>query len=47
MLNKLRKEKHFGNILRGKGILNLGENQWIQFDYIPFKLEIKIIDGGD
>lgn len=41
ILELLRNEKPYGIILRGKGILQLTEDSWIQFDYTPGELEIK------
>lgn len=41
ILNTLGNDKSYGMILRGKGILQLGKEQWIQFDYVPGEFEIK------
>lgn len=41
ILKTLGNEKSYGKILRGKGILQLNKNRWVQFDYIPGELEIK------
>ena len=41
ILELLENEKAYGMILRGKGILQLPENRWLQFDYTPGELEIK------
>lgn len=45
VLNGFKKTENFGNILRGKGILKTHEDQWILFNYVPSKLEIKKIEG--
>lgn len=41
ILEKLGNEKQYGMILRGKGILQISENRWAQFDYTPGEMEIK------
>jgi G3E family GTPase len=41
ILEKLENEKLYGMILRGKGILQIAENRWVQFDYTPGEIEIK------
>ncbi len=44
-LKMLPDKKEFGTVLRGKGILNIGEDMWLQFDYIPSRLRIKKLRG--
>ncbi|PYG89049.1 G3E family GTPase [Ruminiclostridium sufflavum DSM 19573] len=41
ILDMLGNEKQFGMILRGKGILQLTGDRWIQFDYTPGELDMK------
>lgn len=41
IINMLGNEKLYGMILRGKGILQLIEDRWMQFDYTPGELEMK------
>ena len=38
------KLKYFGEILRIKGFVNLSENKFIQFNFVPNELEVKVID---
>lgn len=40
-LKALENDKFFGTILRAKGILQLDQNKWVQFDYVPGELVIK------
>lgn len=40
-LKALENEKLFGAILRAKGILQLAQNKWVQFDYVPGEFDIK------
>lgn len=41
ILEKLGDDNKFGTVVRGKGFLQIEENKWIQFDYIPQKLKIE------
>ena len=41
ILNTLDNESEYGVILRGKGILQIEDNKWIQFDYTPGEIVIK------
>lgn len=41
IFNEIKNEELFGLILRGKGILQIEKNKWVQFDYIPGEIEIK------
>ena len=40
-LHDLGNEKVFGLILRGKGILQIDNNAWLQFDYVPGECDVK------
>lgn len=40
-LKALENEKLFGAILRAKGILQLAQNKWVQFDYVPGEFGIR------
>lgn len=44
-LKMLQDKEEFGIVLRGKGILNIGKDIWLQFDYIPSRLRIKKVRG--
>lgn len=41
ILDSLGNEKSYGMILRGKGILPLNKDQWVQFDYVPGEYDLK------
>ena len=41
IFNNAEKENMFGYILRAKGIVQVEEAKWIQFDYVPGELQIK------
>lgn len=43
MLNIIENDKSYGFILRGKGILQLDKDKWLQFDYVPGEYEVKDI----
>ena len=43
ILNVIENNKSYGFILRGKGILQVDKDKWIQFDYVPGEFEIKNI----
>ncbi|MDT3701197.1 MAG: GTP-binding protein [Thermincola sp.] len=34
-------QNHYGVVLRGKGILQVGKDKWVQFDYVPGEVEFK------
>lgn len=40
-LKALENENLYGTILRAKAILQLEQNKWVQFDYVPGEFEIK------
>ena len=40
MLDKLADAKAYGTVLRGKGIMQKPEGQWLQFDYVPGEIRI-------
>lgn len=44
-LEKLENEKCFGSVLRGKGILQVSRDKWVQFDYVPGEIQIKSTDA--
>ncbi len=35
VLDRLSRQDSYGTILRGKGVLQVGREQWLQFDYVP------------
>jgi hypothetical protein len=35
-----------GRILRGKGIVQTGPEQWVQFDFVPGEVSIRPVDPG-
>jgi G3E family GTPase len=41
ILGLLGNEKPYGMILRGKGVLQLDGDRWLQFDYTPGELELR------
>lgn len=41
ILDALGNEKTYGMILRGKGIVQLNTDKWLQFDYVPGEYDIK------
>ncbi|WP_291560962.1 MULTISPECIES: GTP-binding protein [unclassified Clostridium] len=43
LLSLLKKldDENYGQVLRAKGILELENNKWIQFDYVPEELQIR------
>ena len=41
ILNNLRNEKYYGKVLRAKGIIQVDENHWVEFDYLPKQIEIR------
>ncbi|SHJ63853.1 GTPase, G3E family [Clostridium cavendishii DSM 21758] len=43
ILNVMENNKSYGFILRGKGILQVDKDKWIQFDYVPGEFEVKNI----
>ena len=44
ILNSISKDKIYGFILRGKGIVQSDKNTWLQFDYVPGEFEVKNVD---
>ena len=44
ILSSISKDKTYGFILRGKGIVQSDKNTWFQFDYVPGEFEVKNID---
>lgn len=40
-LKRLGEESSYGKVLRAKGILQVENNKWIQFDYVPDELAIR------
>jgi len=41
ILNNLRNEELYGKVLRAKGIVQVDENRWVEFDYLPKQIEIR------
>ncbi|WP_319001932.1 CobW C-terminal domain-containing protein [Clostridium algoriphilum] len=41
VLNNLRNEKIYGKVLRAKGIIQVDDNRWVEFDYLPKQIEIR------
>lgn len=41
ILDKINKDKTYGNILRAKGIVQIDKGEWVQFDYVPEEFEIR------
>lgn len=41
LVNQLDNHKNFGMVLRGKGILQVSRDKWVQFDYVPGEVQIK------
>lgn len=41
ILNRLRDSKLYGTVLRAKGIIQTGEEEWMQFDYVPEEIQMK------
>ncbi len=41
LINQLGNDKTFGMVLRGKGILQVSKDQWVEFDYVPGEVQIK------
>jgi G3E family GTPase len=41
LVNQLGNDKSFGMVLRGKGILQISQDKWVQFDYVPGEVQIK------
>ena len=41
LISQLGNDKTFGMVLRGKGILQVSKDQWVQFDYVPGEVQIK------
>ena len=41
ILNKLKNEELCGNVLRSKGIVQVDENRWIEFDFVPKQFEMR------
>ncbi|RXI55365.1 GTP-binding protein [Clostridium tetani] len=41
ILHKLENSNYYGTILRAKGIVQVNEKEWLQFDYVPEELNIK------
>lgn len=40
VLDRLEHQKDIGMVLRGKGILQVGKDKWLQFDYVPGEIQI-------
>lgn len=45
ILYTIEDSKIYGSILRAKGIFQIGQNEWIQFDYVPGEIEMKFIEA--
>jgi len=41
ILNDLKTEELYGKVVRAKGIVQVNENQWVQFDFLPKQIEIR------
>ena len=41
ILNRLQDSKLYGTVLRAKGIIQTGEDEWMQFDYVPEEIQMK------
>jgi Putative GTPases (G3E family) len=41
ILNRLQDSKLYGTVLRAKGIIQTGEEEWMQFDYVPEEIQMK------
>jgi G3E family GTPase len=41
ILNSLKNEELYGKVLRSKGIVQVDENHWIEFDFVPKQFEIR------
>lgn len=41
LVNQLNNDKSFGMVLRSKGILQVSQDKWVQFDYVPGEVQIK------
>ena len=41
ILEQLGDEEKYGMVLRAKGMLNTNESEWIYFDYVPEKVDIR------
>lgn len=41
LINQLESSKTVGMVLRGKGILQVDRDRWVQFDYVPGEVQIK------
>lgn len=46
LLKRLEEKGTFGTVLRGKGIVQTGAENWLQFDYVPGECEIRA-SGAD
>lgn len=40
----IENDKTYGNILRGKGIVQSDNSKWLQFDYVPSEFQVKNIN---
>lgn len=45
ILYKLKNEKSFGVVLRAKGIVQLKDDNWVQFDYVPDEMGLQTIEA--
>lgn len=41
ILDNMENDRQYGMILRGKGILQIDKDRWVQFDYVPGEFGIK------
>jgi G3E family GTPase len=41
ILNKIKDPKAYGTVLRAKGIIQVADSDWLQFDYVPEELEMR------
>lgn len=41
LIEQLGNVKTFGTVLRGKGILQVSQDKWVQFDYVPGEVEMR------
>lgn len=45
IIDQLASDYTFGLVLRGKGILQVSQDKWVQFDYVPGEVQIKSINA--
>ncbi|MBO5454258.1 MAG: GTP-binding protein [Clostridia bacterium] len=41
ILNELQNEEEYGMVLRAKGIVDSGNDQWVHFDYVPGEIDVR------